>query len=279
MSLFNKGGRDFAAETTSDALFKSTTAEHKHLLFDALRAANLHAIRNIFSINRNLVNDKLFGYEGHDIYESIPNSRTHRCYTYTGQEKDGFFSPLHVAAECGHKTLVLLLVKAGADISAFDYRKDLPEQRCNGDAQFAFYELKGLKYEETERYEGSLNAKGLRHGNGSFYRKTLGYLSKEKLIYRGGWKNGLQHGSGTLFWAASLFPDSNVNDNTSVDGSVNGISNANQNNPAMPPPPPEVAESSQDFIRLVGRFRHGFIHGRGAEFNVENNKVLLSCDA
>lgn len=45
-----------------------------------------------------------------------------RCYSYTGLEKDGFFYPLHVAAETGHKNLTILLVKAGADIQAVDYR-------------------------------------------------------------------------------------------------------------------------------------------------------------
>jgi hypothetical protein len=37
-------------------------------------------------------------------------------------EKDGFFFPLHVATEAGHKKLTMLLVKAGADVSAVDYR-------------------------------------------------------------------------------------------------------------------------------------------------------------
>lgn len=53
----------------------------------------------------------------------IPSqSKTKRCYSYTGQEKDGFFYPLHVAAEMGHKNLTILLVKAGADVHAVDYR-------------------------------------------------------------------------------------------------------------------------------------------------------------
>jgi ankyrin repeat protein len=37
-------------------------------------------------------------------------------------EKDGHFYPLHVAAEAGHKNLIILLVKAGADPLSTDYR-------------------------------------------------------------------------------------------------------------------------------------------------------------
>ena len=53
---------------------------------------------------------------------SALQSKTKRCYTYTGLEKDGYFYPLHVAAEAGHKTLTVLLVRAGADTLSIDYR-------------------------------------------------------------------------------------------------------------------------------------------------------------
>lgn len=49
-------------------------------------------------------------------------SKTKRCYTYTGKEADGYFYPLHVATEAGHKTLTVQLVKAGADKELRDYR-------------------------------------------------------------------------------------------------------------------------------------------------------------
>lgn len=49
-------------------------------------------------------------------------SKTKKCYIYTGIEKDGFFYPLHVAAEAGHKELVLMLVKAGAEVNLTDDR-------------------------------------------------------------------------------------------------------------------------------------------------------------
>ena len=55
-------------------------------------------------------------------------SKNKKCYIYTGVEKDGFFYPLHVAAEAGHKELVLMLVKAGAAVNMTDDRCHLGGQ-------------------------------------------------------------------------------------------------------------------------------------------------------
>ena len=99
-------------------------------------------------------------------------------YTYSGKETDGHFYPLHVAAEAGHKQLTLLLIKAGADITLTDmkyllltwmlccvltcriYRGHTAEEVSNGEAIYAFYEIRGMKYEPTERYEGGVDAQG-----------------------------------------------------------------------------------------------------------------------
>ena len=69
----NRNVRDLAAETSTDKLLQLDVSDVKKLLFDALRSSNLHAIRNIFGVNRTLLNAKLFGFEGHDVYETIPN--------------------------------------------------------------------------------------------------------------------------------------------------------------------------------------------------------------
>ena len=132
----------------------------KGLFFEALRASNLTAIRNIVSLNRSLVTAKLFGYEGSDVYETIKNSKTKRCYNFTGNERDGFFYALHVAAEAGHKNLTMLLVKAGAEPAMLDYRGETAEQKCNGEAQHAFYELRGLVFQAIDRYVGTLDRTG-----------------------------------------------------------------------------------------------------------------------
>lgn len=39
-------------------------------------------------------------------------------------------------------------------------RGDIAESKCNGDALHAFYELRGLVYEERERFEGRLDRDG-----------------------------------------------------------------------------------------------------------------------
>jgi hypothetical protein len=76
--------RDLVAETTTEKLMSMDSADHKRLLFDALRAGNLAAIRNLFGTNRSLLSAKLGGYEGADVYETIPNVRClvvlHPCW-------------------------------------------------------------------------------------------------------------------------------------------------------------------------------------------------------
>lgn len=39
-------------------------------------ACDMQAIRNILSVNRTLVNAKMYGYEGTDVFEVIKNVRT-----------------------------------------------------------------------------------------------------------------------------------------------------------------------------------------------------------
>jgi hypothetical protein len=86
-------------------------------------------------------------------------SKSGRCYTYTGLEKDGYFYPIHVAAENGHKELLHQMIKIGCDINVKDYRGDTAESKCTGDSIHAFYEHRGLRYQSTtrcERLQGSL---------------------------------------------------------------------------------------------------------------------------
>jgi len=172
----------------------------KELLFTAIRVSDLSAIRTILQVDRGLIQGKMFGYEGSDVFEVIKDSKTKRCYTYTGQEKDGYFYALHVAAEAGHKNLTLLFAKAGADIDAVDYRGSKAEEKCNGNAKFAFYELNGLKFESSERYQGKVDREGKRCSQGVLFYKPEGYEMQEMQLYRGTFKNDLYHGHGTLYW-------------------------------------------------------------------------------
>mgnify|MGYP003385669289 CR=1 FL=1 len=75
--------RDLVAETSNEKLLSLDIADHKRLLFDALRAGNLAAIRNLFATNRTLLATKLGGYEGADVYETIPNvNLAHICHQF-----------------------------------------------------------------------------------------------------------------------------------------------------------------------------------------------------
>lgn len=122
---------------------------------------------------------------------------------------------------------------------------------------YAFYEVRGLKFEATERYEGGRDAKGRRSGSGSLYRKAEGYRAKERLIYRGGWKNDQFNGQGSLFWEeADLAPPTT---------------------PGKPVPKDEGVEIPS-VIKFVGRFRNGVLHGRGTGFDERGDKVGPACD-
>jgi hypothetical protein len=74
------------------------------------------------------------------------------------------------------------------------------EEKCTGNAQNAFYELRGLRFEAKERYQGKLDRQGKRTGQGVIYFKPEGYLQEEKQLYRGSFKNNVYHGHGTLYY-------------------------------------------------------------------------------
>jgi hypothetical protein len=203
-SVWNKAeDNELSSEITVSSIRMMTEDQQQSILFKAIRACDLHIIRNVLQVNRTLLNAKMFGYEGTDVFEVIKNSKTKRCYSYTGQEKDGFFYPLHVAAEMGHKNLTILLVKAGADIQAVDYRGRIAEENCNGNALHAFYELRGFSFGARERYQGKLDRQGTRTGQGILFYKPEGYMQEEKQLYRGSFKQGLYHGHGTLYYPGS----------------------------------------------------------------------------
>mmetsp|Transcript_3291 Transcript_3291/g.5126 ORF Transcript_3291/g.5126 Transcript_3291/m.5126 type:complete len:745 (+) Transcript_3291:67-2301(+) len=208
MSLLSTWGNKDSSKVTDDEISAAklglmSATEQASVLFDALRNNDIPTIRNVLQVNRSLLNQKMFGFEGHDIYGIIPNSKNKRCYSYTGIEKDGYFYPLHVASEMGHKSLIILLVQAGADQSVTDYRGETAEQKANGEGLHAFYELRGLRFQAEEKYEGQLDRSGQRSRNGSLYYKPEGYHETAKLLYRGGWKDNQYHGHGTLYWVGS----------------------------------------------------------------------------
>ena len=162
-------------EETQVEVLQALEASDRHdrvgrLLFQAIRAADLQAIQNIMTVDNSVLAMELNGYEGTDLYDTF-KSEDKKCYSWTGHPKDGYFYPLHVAAEAGNKEVCLHLLNGGASLETEDYIGRVPEQKANRDAKFAFYEHRGLKYEASERYVGGRDTLGRKRGRGILYRK------------------------------------------------------------------------------------------------------------
>lgn len=118
---------------------------------------------------------------------------------------------------------------------------------------------------------------GKRNGYGSLFKKAVGYNTKEQLIYRGGWKNDLQHGQGTMFYY-----EDDVTNNKNNTATTTTTSGNNNNNKTIAIPNGNKANDSsnnststtiENKIHFVGRFRYGKLHGRGTEFDRKGEKV------
>jgi hypothetical protein len=222
--------RDYNAEVNAKALRKLGMAERKQLLFDGIRAHATNAMKELLSYEPILATEVMYGYEGSAIHAETESGR---CYHYTAQEKDGFFSPLHLAAESGDRALVTILLKDfDADPEELDYRKMTAEEKCTQESRKAFFEMRGLHFEAMERYTGGKHQiTGKRNGTGTLYFKPEGYECPEKILYRGTFKDDVYHGQGALFWPGS------------------------------------------DVMQYQGRFKGGVKHGRGVMFDSSGNKI------
>ena len=96
-----------------------------------------------------------------------------------------------------------MLVKSGADVELCDSLGNTAENKASGDAIHAYYELKGLKFEDNYRYQGQTDRQGKRNGQGTLYYKPQGYTAQERIQYRGGFKLDQFNGRGTLYWPVS----------------------------------------------------------------------------
>ncbi len=147
-----------------------------------------------------IIHQQIYGYEGADVYSINKNAKNGRVYTFTGNNKDGYFYPLHLAAEQGNKAMVQILLDSSADAKVLDYKGENAESKCNLDSINAFYAHEGLVYEAKERYDGKYNTNGLRTGQGLLYYKPVGFKSEERLLYSGSFRDGTFEGYGTLYW-------------------------------------------------------------------------------
>jgi hypothetical protein len=203
MSMLRQWGeaeeRDLGAESVLERAATLSENGFKELCFACLRAGHVQGVRQLLMAKPALLSEQLFGFEGADT-KGVVNTDSNRAYTYTGQRKDGFFSPLHVAAEGGSKLLTMLLLQAGADAHALDYRGHSAQEVASGQAVHAFYEMNGMIHDASERYAGALDRNGRRTRQGTLYLKAEGYHEKEHILYTGSWKEDAYDGNGTEYW-------------------------------------------------------------------------------
>ena len=203
MSILTKWGqseeRDFEEETEIEKLYTMPDNEMKELAFACLRAGHIEGVRNLLSVNPSLLLDPFYGYEGADT-KGVIKAPSNRVYTYTGVKRDGYFTPLHVAAEGGNKLMTMLLLQAGADKTVLDYRGHTASEVATGTAVHAFLEMEGLVFSAHDRYEGTRDRRGHRTRQGTLYHKEEGYDEKEHILYTGSWKEDVYDGNGTLYY-------------------------------------------------------------------------------
>lgn len=203
MSMVRQWGesedRCFSDETAVERLYSLSEKDFKELCFSCLRAGHIEGVRNLITVKPSLLSESLYGFEGADT-KGVINAPSNRAYTYTGQKRDGFFSPLHVASEGGSKLLTMLLLQAGVDDATTDYRGHTAQEVASGSAVHAFYEMNGLIFEAGERYEGARDRYGRRTRQGTLYFKKEGYHEQEHILYTGSWKENEYDGNGTQFY-------------------------------------------------------------------------------
>lgn len=175
-------------------------ADALEALFWACRAGTEETVVALLGDAPHLATAEMGAFEGHDVYKAVPIAGNRRCYTYTGDRKDGFALALHVAAESGHKALCKRLVEAhGADTAAHDYRGRRADAVANGAAKEAFLELAGKTFAAIESYDGEADDSGAPHGKGTLTRKSPGYDEEPHVLYVGSFHAGRYHGSGALY--------------------------------------------------------------------------------
>ena len=199
---------DLDAATKLLNLKATSDVERQHILYAAIRAGDIRAINNILTHDDRLLTDKMPGKWELDI----PSEKC--CYKFIeGKSQDKelkeYYYPLHVAADSGQKDVCAYLLGKllPSDLHQQpDYMEVVAEKRAQGAAIDAFYEIVyGYKKAYSERYEGDKrrdrrDGSEKRHGKGELFSKPEGYLSKEMLLYRGGFKDDLYQGLGTLYW-------------------------------------------------------------------------------
>ena len=102
---------------------------------------------------------------------------------------------------------------------------------------------------------GQYDRYGKRYRQGSVYYKAEGYFEELHLLYRGGWKNDLYSGHGSLYWSGSA--------NLKYVGRFKeGVFNGSG-----------TLYSQEGEKTYSGQFREGVKEGRGEEYSKEGRLV------
>jgi hypothetical protein len=198
------GGEEDVADDESDISYNEREEAD---LFIALRANDVAFVKDLLAKHPSLTEVEFGVFEGSDTKDLMPQVKSKRIYTYTGDPDKGFCTPMHVAAEAGHKELVLYL--HGLDRFMFeieDYREKTPAEKANGEAKEAFLEMEGKTKDEMARCE----PEGLDRADsgetwGRRIKKLSGYDEIERVLYEGHWKGGKYDGKGTLYYEGTEF--------------------------------------------------------------------------
>ena len=255
-----------ASDVESSPPAVTFTAQDESEFFYALRANNTELLTSLLGLHPSLIDAEFGVYEGFDSKGMMPQVKSKRIYTYTADCDKGYCYPLHVASEGGHKDLVLMLHGLSPEQADMeDYRNHVPEEIANGRAKEAFLEIKGLRKEVKERYEGETNARGQPHGKGLLYKKMEGYEEKEHVLYEGTWNNGQMHGKGMINFGGA--------DNRRYEGNFSkGLFDGH--GVLFADPLTLESKSKKEKKVYIGLFKDGLKHGSGVEYDPEDNRKL-----
>jgi len=187
------GGRqgDFSAQDEED-------------FFYALRAGVMDTVTSLVEKYPEIMHVQFGVWEGSDTRGMMPQVKSRRIYTYCGNLSEGQCGPFHVAAEAGHKNLLLYLAKqddGGWEEKDFLDRtaEEVAEAAQTQGTLDAFKELRGQTLGAMEVFEGEHDESG-RRKVGKLLKKMEGYDEELIIHYEGRWKGGKYDGKGVLYW-------------------------------------------------------------------------------
>ncbi|GMI48139.1 hypothetical protein TrCOL_g12084 [Triparma columacea] len=255
------------------------SAQDEEDFFYALRAGVMETVETLVGKFPGLLEAKFGVWEGYDTKGMMPQVKSKRIYTYTGNLNEGFCGPYHVAAEAGHKGLILFLSEKHVREGGYedkDYRGKSPEEIANGEALDAFKELRGMSKEAKEVFEGEYDAEGERKV-GRLLKKLEGYEEDLIVHYNGHWKEGKFWGNGVLYWEGIVDRDNEGRPLRMYEG---GFRAGKFHGRGVLFADPRVEKEGLRFGKrnleekvFVGNFKDGLKHGQAVEW--QDNEIIF----